>query len=208
ICQFVDYQYDVWHEIMSLVRIKLPGNEFRIVLFQVSTTCILQEIVTVVHLDTERVERVDDLFGIRYDSLLRSGEFGEEVPLNLIEESQYYVLRIDQDKLQLRRVLFVNQGSQYHIESYRFTLTSGTRHQKVRHLCKIPYKDFIGDRLSKSNRQILVRLHELLRTEDRPCRDQFAVFVGHLNTDGSLARNWSDNPNAQGSQAQRDVVLE
>ena len=55
---------------MTVVRVQLPFHEFFVVFFDVSHVSLFQQIVAAIHLDTEGVERGDDLVVIGNDGFL------------------------------------------------------------------------------------------------------------------------------------------
>ncbi len=56
--------------------------------------------------------------------------------------------------------------------------------------------------------QLLIALHELVGGNYRVHGYHFAVFVRHLNTNGSFARNGRNNTNTQGSKAQGNIIFQ
>ncbi len=192
---------------MTFFWIQFARYKLGIVFFKVSTACILEQIVAIVHLNTKWIQSVDHFLSICNNRLLSSWKLRKKMPLNLIEKCQFHFFRIYQDKFQLRRVLLVNQGGQNHIQTNWLPLTSSTCHQQVRHFGQIHHKYFIGNGLTQCNRQIFVAMHKLLSSQYCSCRDELSVFIRNFYTYGTFTWNRSNDPDAQSCQTQGYVVF-
>ena len=104
----VDNNNDVRHELMTLLRIELAGNELRVVFLDVAHVGILQQLITRIHLDTERLQGADDLRGIGDDGILELlGQGGKEVAVDSAIDAELHHLRVDEHNLQLGRMLLI-----------------------------------------------------------------------------------------------------
>ena len=78
VTELIDDDDDVRHEAVSVLRIKLTGDELGIVLLDVSASGFPQQVVTGVHLNTEGVKRLHDLCHVGDDGILSVGQFRKE----------------------------------------------------------------------------------------------------------------------------------
>ena len=109
--KLVDDQNNVGEVAVAFFRVELAADKFLVVLLDVANHGILQQLVAIVHFDTQRIQRVNDLGGVRDDGLIRIRQLGQEVPLDLVVERQFYFLGIYQYRFDFRRVLLVEDGS-------------------------------------------------------------------------------------------------
>ena len=80
---------------------------------------------------------------------------------NRVINRELHFLRVDKHKLQLIRVLLVEQGSDDGIQTNRLSLTSSTRYEKMRYLRKVHHVYFVGDSFAECDRQFHLCLLEL-----------------------------------------------
>ena len=111
--------------------------------------------------------------------------------VKLTIHTELHLLGIHQYQFQLGRMFLVKQGGNHGIQAHRLTLTSGTSHQHVRHLCQVDDKRLVTDGLTQYHRQFSLTLLERLAASWR--------LVRHLDTDGTLARNRRNDTNTQSS---------
>ena len=78
----------------------------------------------------------------------------------------------------------------------------------MRNLRKVCHEHLVGDGFSEYDRQVVLRLLELLRVQDALHRHVMALLVWHLNTDSALARYRRNDTHAESRKAQRDVCLQ
>ena len=167
-----------------------------------------QQIVAGVHFDAERVQRIDHLVRIGDDRVVLARHLGQKMALELRVERQLDLLRIDQHELQLRRMLFVEQRRDDRVQADRLALSGRPGYEQVRHLGQIDHERLVLNRLAQHDRNVVLRLLKLHRLDNRVHRHDLLVLVRHLDADRPLARYRSDDPDTEGRQAQRDVVLQ
>ena len=86
---------------MPFFGIELSTNKLGVVLGKISALSVLEEVIALIHLDTQRVQRSDNLGCVRDDCFLAVGQFRQIMALDMIEQSQFHLFRIYQNKLQL-----------------------------------------------------------------------------------------------------------
>ncbi len=94
---------------MPILRVELAPDELGVVLLEVATLGVLEQFVALVHLQAKRLDGAHHLAGVGDDGFFAVGQLGEVVALDVIEERQLDLLGVDQYKLQLTGVLFVEQ---------------------------------------------------------------------------------------------------
>ena len=154
---------------MTVVRIQAAIVEPLVIFLDVTHLGHLQQVVAGIHLHTQGIEGTHHLLGIH----------------------QY--------QFQLGRMFLVKQGGNHGIQAHRLTLTSGTSHQHVRHLCQVDDKRLVTDGLTQYHRQFSLTLLERLAAYDTLSRHHSWRLVRHLDTDGTLARNRRNDTNTQSS---------
>ena len=105
-------------------------------------------------------------------------------------------------------MLLVEQGSDDGVQTHRLTLTGGTGNEQVRNLRQIHHEHLVGDGLTQRDRQFHLGFLELLGVQDALHAHDVCLGIRHLDTDGSLARDRSDDTDTQGSEAQGDIILQ
>ena len=115
----------------------------------------------------------------------------------MIEQGQFHLFRIHQNKFQLRRVFAVEQADQHGIESNRFSLTCGTCHEQVRHFGQIEDIRFVGNGLSHGNGQGCFGLVEFVGRNQRAHRDDVRIGIGYFNANGPSSWDGGNDSNAQ-----------
>ena len=105
-------------------------------------------------------------------------------------------------------MLLVKQGSDDGVETNRLTLTGSTGNEQVRNLRQIHHEHLVGDGLAQCDRQLHLGFLELLGVQDALHAHDVCLGIRHLDTDGSLARDRSDDTDTQGSEAQGDIILQ
>ena len=89
--------------------------------------------------------------------------------------------------------MLVEQRGDDGVQSDRLALSRGTGHQQVRHLRQVEDVVLVLDRAADHHRKFGLRLLEPQRTHGRIHRHDLLVAVRHLDTDGPLARDRSDD---------------
>ena len=105
-------------------------------------------------------------------------------------------------------MLLVEQGSDDGVQTHRLTLTGSTGNEQVRNLRQIHHEHLVGDGLTQRDRQFHLGFLELLGVQNALHAHDVCLGIRHLDTDGSLARDWSDDTDTQGSEAQGDIILQ
>ncbi len=109
VTELVDYHHVVRHVVVSLQRIELARLERLVVFLYGTHTCHLQQVVPCVHQLTERVEGLDHLLRVRDNRFLLFLQFGEEVVLYRVVDTELHLLRVHHHYLQFRRVFLVEE---------------------------------------------------------------------------------------------------
>ena len=94
-------------ETMTLQRIQLPRKEFFIILFNRAHPRHGQEVITTLHLNQQRLKSIYNLLCISNNSLLTLRQLREEMVFQLLIERELNLLRVNQNKLQFRRMLCI-----------------------------------------------------------------------------------------------------
>ena len=211
VAEFVDDNNDVGHVAMPVVRVELAVAELLIILLDVFGVGFLQQVVAVVHLEAKALKRLNDLIDVCDNGLflvLVAFHLSQEVVDDGAVEVELHLLRVNHNQLQLCRMLLVEQGCDDGVQSDGFTLSCSACHKQVRHLCEVGNEDFVGDGLAERHRQLVVGLLELAAVQYAFHRHHLRLGVRHFNADGSLAWNGRDDADAEGTQAQGNVVLQ
>ena len=123
-------------------------------------------------------------------------------------DTEFYLLRVYQHKLQFSRMLFIKQRSDNGIQSDRLTLTCGTGYQHMRHFTEVYHEHFIGNRLTQGNWQVISRLLELFTADNTLSGNDFRIRVRHFNTNRSFSRNRCNDTNTQCRKAKSDIIFQ
>ena len=94
---------------MSFLGIQASLYELAVVVLDVTLLGVAQKLVAVFHLLNKRVERSHHLARVGDDALFATCHAGEIVVVELRIEAELHHLGIDEHKLQLCRVLLVEQ---------------------------------------------------------------------------------------------------
>ena len=206
--KLVDDEHDVRQVAVAVLRIQLAPDKLGVVLLEVAALGILEQLVPLVHFEAQRLDGPDHLAVVGDDRLFAVRQLGEVVALDVVEEGQFHLLRIHQDKLELARVLLVEQGDQHRVEAHGFTLTGGTGHEHVRHLGQVEDVRLVGDGLSNGDGQGRIAVLELVAGNERPHADDVRIRIRHLDANRAPAGNRRDDPDAECGETQGDVVFE
>jgi len=121
---------------------------------------------------------------------------------------QFHFFRVDQDELDLRRVLLYSSDINTTLMPTEFTLARGACDEQVRHFGQVGHEHLVLDGLAECDWQIhLARLNRSSFSISR-MPTVWRFLVRHLDPDGALARHRGDDPDAQGGEAERDIVLQ
>ena len=107
VAELIDDNNDERHELMSFLRIQMAGDKFGIIFFNVTHVRFHQQFVTVVHFLTNRVKRHDNLRAVCNYSLIRIRQFRQVMTFQIRIDTELNHLRVDQHKLQFRRMLSI-----------------------------------------------------------------------------------------------------
>ena len=132
----------------------------------------------------------------------------KEMMFNHRIDTEFYLLRVYQHKLQFSRMLFIKQRSDNGIQSDRLTLTCGTGYQHMRHFTEVYHEHFIGNRLTQGNWQVISRLLELFTADNTLSGNDFRIRVRHFNTNRSFSRNRCNDTNTQCRKAKSDIIFQ
>ena len=83
---------------MAFLRIKFAGGKFFVVLFNISNAGFFQQIVPVVHLYTQGIERMHNLLCICNNGVFFARQLGKKMPFDFFINTQLYFFRIYQHK--------------------------------------------------------------------------------------------------------------
>src|SRR5690606_8046426 len=206
--EFIDHQHDIGQKTMSSVGVQPTGNEFPVVFLDVAYPGILQQLVAVIHFNTQGIERIDYQARIGDDGLAFPGELGQVMPLYFPVQGQLHFFGVDHHEFQFGRVFLVKKGNQERVDSHRFTLTCGARHKHVRHLCQVYHVDFVRDVFTQGDGEFHLRVLVLFGSHYRTHGHDFGMLVGHLDADGTPTGNGRNDPDTERGQAQGDVVFQ
>ena len=106
----IDDDNDIWEITMAILRIELTFGELLVILLKFSYISQFQEVIAVVHLLTNRVERLDNLLHISDDwfvSVTLWWYLCQEVVLQRLIDREFHHLRVNKDELQLCRMFLV-----------------------------------------------------------------------------------------------------
>lgn len=87
-------------------------------------------------------------------------------------------------------------------------MSGGTGDEEVGHLGEVDHEHFVGDGLAEGDGEFVLGLAELLGVDDALHGDDLWAGVGDFDTDGAFAGNGGDDADAEGGEAEGDVVLE
>ena len=113
-------------------------------------------------------------------------------------------LGVDEHKLELRRMLGVQQRSHYHIESHRLTLLCSTGYQKVRGIGQVKDLDLLRNGIAYGYGQFGLALAEGGIVQERLQRHYRRRVVGHFDTHRVGEGN---HPHSPGIQRHGYIVL-
>ena len=207
----VDDNHDVGHIAMAVLRVELPFAELLVVFLDVPCVSLLQEVVAVVHLYAEALERLDDLVHVGDDGFFHvfvAFDLCQEVVHDGGIEAELHLLRVNHHELQLCRMLLVEERREDDVQADRLTLTRCTGHEQVRHLGEVGHEDFVGDGLAQGHRQFVVGLLELAAVQDAFHRYHLRLGVRHFDADGALAGDGCNDADAEGAEAEGNVVFQ
>ena len=175
VCKLIDHQHDVRQVPVPLLWVQLSAYEFGVVLLEVSALGVFQHFIPLVHFQAQRLDGTHHLRVVGDDGLFGVRELGQIMALDVVEQGQLHLLWIHQHKLQLTRVLLVEQRHEHGVQPHRFTLTRGTCHEHVGHFGQVKYIGLIGDGLANRNGQRSIAVLELIAGNEGPHRHHIRV---------------------------------
>ena len=92
---------------MSLFRVQTAIDKFLVILLYIAYMRHLQQIITGIHLHTDRIKCLYNLRHIRNNGITSIGQLGKEMMLNNRINTKLYFLRIDKYKLQFCRMFLI-----------------------------------------------------------------------------------------------------
>ena len=87
-------------------------------------------------------------------------------------------------------------------------MSGGTGYEQVRNLGQIYHENLIGNRLTKSDRKLHLSLLKFFGVEDTFHTHDIGLGIWYFDTDGSLARNRSDDTDTQSCKTQGDIIFQ
>ena len=115
-------------------------------------------------------------------------------------------LRIHHDQLYVIRMCLIQDTHNQGVDANRFTGTSGTSDQHVRHLCDVRNHRLTCDVLTNCKGQFGIKLLKLLALQKVTQRNHHIFLVRDLNTNGSFSGDWRFNTNVRCRQIQLYVI--
>ena len=137
---------------MPVFGVEVTVDELVVVFGYLTHTRLTEQLVTLVHLDTEAVEGTHDLAHVGDDGLLAVGQLCQIVALNLVVKGEFHLLGVHHDELEFRRVLLEEQRGDDGVETHGLTCTSGTRHEEVGHLGEVGDVGFVANGFAEGDR--------------------------------------------------------
>ena len=92
---------------MPLFRIQTTVDKLLIIFSDITYMRHLQQVITGIHLHTNRIQRLHYLRHVCNNRLTAIGKFGKEMVFNDRVDAELYLLRVDQDKLQFSRMFLI-----------------------------------------------------------------------------------------------------
>ena len=105
-------------------------------------------------------------------------------------------------------MLLIDQRGQQYVEPYGLALSCSSCNEQMWHTCQVCYYYLIINSFTQYNGQIHKALHELIRGQHVSEWYYGSVLIGYLDANSSFARNGCNNADAQGSQAQGNIIFE
>ena len=82
---------------MTVLRIQLAVDKLRVIFLDVTASCVLEELVTVVHFHAQRIQCLYHLRHVGDDGILSVGQLGQEMAFNRRIDGKFHLLRVDDD---------------------------------------------------------------------------------------------------------------
>ena len=92
---------------MSLFGIQAAVDKFLIILLDITHVCHLQEVITGIHLHTNRIQGLHHFGYIRDNRFATVGQLGEKMILDYRVDTEFNFFRVDQHELQFSRMLLI-----------------------------------------------------------------------------------------------------
>ena len=208
VAELVDNHHYVGHVLMAVGQTQLAVHKLAVVFLDVARTGFLQQVVAGVHQHAKALQRANHLRHIGDDGLVVIVHRSHEMVGDGGVDVELHLLRVYQHKLQLVGVLLVEQRVDDAVQTYRLSLTGGTGHKQVGYLGQVYHEHFVRDGLAERNGKLHLGLLEFARVQDAAHRHNVGLGVRHLDTDGALAGYGGDDADAEGAEAQGDVVFQ
>ena len=129
VAELIYYHHDVWHELVTLLWIKLMVEVFLVILLDIPRSSSLEQVITMVHQCTQRLQCPYNLCDICYDRILIFVHHSHEMVGNRPVDRELHLLWVDKDNLELIRVFLIEKGCYDGVKPDRFSLTCGTCHK-------------------------------------------------------------------------------
>ena len=198
VTKFVNHHNDIRHVVMTMLGIELAGNEFGIIFLNVTHTRFLQKVVARIHFLTKTVEGLNHLRHVGNDGVAIARHLCQEVVFDGRIDREFHLLGVYHHDFEFCGVLLVKERSNNSIQTDGLTLTCGTRHKQVGHLCQVHHIHLIRNRLTQSNGEFEGRFLELLGIQDALHRHDERFLIRYFNTNRTLTRNRRNDTHTDG----------
>ena len=93
--KLIDHQHNKWKKLVSFLGIQPALNKFLIVFPDIPCACFFQQIIAVIHFNTKRIQRMNNLFCICNNRILFTRKFCQEMFFNMTIQTQFDFFRIN-----------------------------------------------------------------------------------------------------------------
>ena len=193
---------------MTVAFLELSGLDAGVVVGDVAFARPVEQRVALLHHHDQRVERVYRLARVGDDGALLALHFGEEVPVEFGVCRQLHLFRVDEDELQLGRVFLVEQRGDDGVQTDRFALSGGARHEQVGHFGKVADVYLVVYRLAQNDGKPVLAVLELDGLYDRKHRHDFARAVWYLDAYRTASLAERDDTDTLHLECEGDVLLQ
>ena len=107
ITELINDDDDIRHEMVSLFRIELAVDELGVIFLHITTTCLLQQVVTGIHFHAKGVQSLNHLRYIGNDGIFSVRKLRQEVSFNRSINREFHLLRVYDDELEFCRMLLI-----------------------------------------------------------------------------------------------------
>ena len=83
---------------MSFFGVQFPSHKLSIVFLDVSSTGLFEQVVSIVHLNAERIQGAHHFLGVGNDGIFFARKFSQEMPLDVSVDAELYFFGVDQHR--------------------------------------------------------------------------------------------------------------